>query len=563
MTRPLTDLSEKNPDKVYLFTVGGCGEFGMNLTVYAYRGHCYIVDCGLSFAEPFEIGIDAHIPNPEELEQIMGAPPTAYLITHGHEDHIGALPYFLSFWPAPVYIGPWALALVKEKLAQLRDTFDYSFHEVLAGQTIRTGNISVHWVHVPHSIPNCCSLLIEAGGNRVYHTGDFKLKGFLPVEADLDLDNLSRIRAQGEILAFVSDSTNASAKGECPNESTVVDSLTTILSKAGGVSFVTTFSSNLWRLKTVLQIACGLDKKVLIFGMGMRRCLEIAAKMNLLGEEIRALTDEDGIRRIARKDLIVMSSGCQGEHKSGLKRLIHGEVSYLGVQAQDQVIFSSRVIPGNEKAIAKLVSLCHQKGAAVITAREYPDIHVSGHAYAGDLEAVMSRLQPAYSIPVHGTFTQIRANQRLTTDPSRVVDVSNGQITALTKEGPELVASFDLSLLYIDSWSRQPMSYDTMRSRHKIGDSGLAIASGAVVGKTFQFDVEFVGLPFSGDDDAEEYEKKVVSGLKNLHRQLKGGKGLSAETFNEQARMMIRRILAERFVKKPVVISKIFLADEA
>lgn len=563
MTRPLTELSEKNPDKVFLFTVGGCGEFGMNLTIYAYRGHCYIVDCGLAFAEPYEIGIDAHIPNPEELEQIMGAPPTAYLITHGHEDHIGALPYFLAYWPAPVYIGPWALALVKEKLAQLRDNYNYDFHEVLAGQTIRTGNVSVHWVHVPHSIPHCCSLLIDADGQRVFHTGDFKLKGFLPFETDLDLDNLSRIRAQGEILAFVSDSTNASAPGECPHESVVISSLTKVIGESKGVSFVTTFSSNLWRLKTVLDIACQLNKKVFIMGMGMRRCLEIAAKLNLLGDEIRALTDEDGLRRLARKDLIVMSSGCQGEYKSGLKRLIHGEVSYLGVQADDRVIFSSRVIPGNEKAIAKLVSICHEKGALVVTAREYPDIHVSGHAYAGDLAAVMDRLKPNYAVPVHGTFTQIRANQKLTSDPGKVVDVRNGQITALSKDGPEVVSSFDLSLLFIDSWSRQPMTYDTMRSRHKIGDSGLAVVSGAIMGPKMKFEVEFIGLPFSGDDDAEDYELKVISGLKNLHRQMKGGKNLSTEGFNDQARMMIRRILSDRFVKKPVVISKIFLGDEA
>ncbi|MCX6127834.1 MAG: MBL fold metallo-hydrolase, partial [Proteobacteria bacterium] len=192
----------------------------MNLTIYACRGTCLIVDCGLSFAEPYEIGIDAHIPAWEDLEAILGCKPTAYLITHGHEDHLGALPYFLAHWAAPVYIGPWARELLKDKLRQMDDDIaHYEICEMQAGEKCQIGPVKVDWVHVPHSIPHCCSLVLDAGdGLKIYHTGDFKLKGFQPAEADLPLQQLASMAKSGAFLAMVADSTNALTPGHCPGE---------------------------------------------------------------------------------------------------------------------------------------------------------------------------------------------------------------------------------------------------------------------------------------------------------------------------------------------------------
>ncbi len=556
----LSKLSERDPNRIYMFTVGGCGEFGMNLTIYAHKGQTYVVDCGLSFAETYEIGVDARIPDISQLEGILGGPPTAYLITHGHEDHIGALPYFLERWPAPVYIGPWALELVKEKLLQLKNNKVYSFHEVRAGATIHLPEMKVHWVHVPHSIPFCCSLLLEGGEHRVFHTGDFKLNGFTPYEASLNLEGLKALSAKAPILAIVSDSTNASADGHCPSENIVRPALTEVLARAQGVSFVTTFSSNLWRLQTVLLIACELKKKVLVFGAGMRRSLEIAIRLKLLGEEVSCLVDEDGSRRVERKELIILCSGCQGEYKSGLKRIVFDEVAFMSAKEGDQVIFSSRVIPGNEKPLAKLMSMCAFKGIATITAKEFPGIHVSGHAYSEDLKSVMEALQARYTIPVHGTFMQLDANANLSVKPT--IDVANGQITAMNKDGVEIIAHHDLNLLFIDSWSRRPMTYDTMRERHKIGDSGLAIVSGYIQQDNLKIEIDFVGLPFDSDDDAEQIKGRLQNELRGLVRNLRSSHDFSFEAFNERSRLTVRRTLADRFIKKPVVISKVTIIGE-
>jgi len=562
MHNTLQAQSLQDPKRVYIFTVGGCGEFGMNLTLYVSQGVCLLVDCGLSFAEPFEIGVDAHIPAWEELESILGMKPTAYLITHGHEDHLGALPYFLARWPAPVYIGPWALELLKDKLLQLRDNSSYSLHEIKSGESCRVGHAKIDWIHVPHSIPHCSALAIDMGhGNRIFHTGDFKVRGFLPIDADLPLAHVAQEAKTSPFRVMVADSTNAGSPGECPSEDIVLPELKACFAAAQGFSYLTTFSSNLWRVKTVLRAAIETQKRVLVFGAGLRKSLEIAAKLKLLGDEAQALVDEDGASRLNRKDVIVLCTGCQGEYRSGLKRIINDEINHLQVKAEDQVIFSSRVIPGNEKAIFKLISLCHEKGTKVITAREKPGIHVSGHAYAGDLTRLIQAVNPQFYMPVHGTFTQIKTNQALAPRVEQVIASRNGRVIAVGADGFETFAEFDLPLLFIDSWSRLPMSYDNMRSRHKIGDSGMAICTGLLGPQQhMQIEVEFIGLPFADAADEEACEMQIIGSLHHLY-QAESRKEFSLVSFNEQARLMIRRRLSDRFMKKPVVISKIYAID--
>ncbi|RYZ59061.1 MAG: ribonuclease J [Proteobacteria bacterium] len=420
--------------------------------------------------------------------------------------------------------------------------------------------MNVHWVHVPHSIPFCCSLLLEGGDQRVFHTGDFKLNGFTPYEASLNLEALKELCIKKPVLAIVSDSTNASAQGHCPTENIVRPALTEVIAQAEGATFVTTFSSNLWRLQTVLLIACELKKKVLVFGAGMRRSMEIAQRLKMLGEEASCLVDEDGSKRVDRKDLIILCSGCQGEYKSGLKRIVHDEVAFMTAKEGDQVIFSSRVIPGNEKPLAKLMSMCAWKGIKTITAKEHPGIHVSGHAYSEDLRSLMEAVNARYTIPVHGTFMQLDANANLSVKPT--IEVMNGQITAMNQDGVEIVAQHDLNLLFIDSWSRRPMTYETMRERHKIGDSGLAIVTGYIQQDNLEIEIDFVGLPFDSDDDADQIKNRMLSELRGLVRNLRASNDFSFDAFNERSRLTVRRTLSERFIKKPVVISKVTIIGE-
>ncbi len=542
-----------------MIAIGGCGEFGMNMTAYAYKGTCVIVDCGLVFAETYEIGVDSHIPSPSALEEVLGGIPDAFLITHGHEDHIGALPYFLPFWNIPVHIGPWALELVKEKLLQRNDSFSYQFNSVTNGTKTRIGeHFQAEWIHVPHSIPHCSSLLISAENLHVFHTGDFKSRGFAPHEKDLDLKALGEISSKIPITLLVSDSTNALSPGHCQSESTTFEPLKKLIEQATGATFVTTFSSNLWRINTVLRVAKSLKKKIFVFGAGMRKAMDLGQKLNLLEETSSVLIDEQELQKTERKNLIVMISGCQGEYRSGMFRLVNEEISLLRLREGDQCIFSSRTIPGNEKSIAKIISKCHLMGAAVYTGKEAPGIHVSGHAHAEDLRDLWSTLKPRYYMPVHGTFTQITGNQSLVGEQD-FIPIANGQLLSVGSDGWELLAEFDLPKLFIDSWSKQTMDYETMRARHKIGDSGLAVATGIIDSRSIQLDFDFIGLPFQGDNDTAKVREILSRRITELHARLVLDGNVDQDNFNEKVRQIVRKFLTDRFIKKPVVLSRISL----
>ncbi len=558
----LKQLSADNPDALYVLTIGGCGEFGMNMTAYATKGYCILVDCGLVFSEPFEIGIDAHIPSPEGIESVLGGPPDAFLITHGHEDHLGALPFFLPRWNIPVYLGPWANELLKDKLSQRGDSYEYAIHLVHAGTTLNLGpSMKVEWIHVPHSIPHCCSLVISSDQQNIFHTGDFKLTGFGDIEPDLDISYLKHLRQKKPITALISDSTNSLSAGVCPSERTTFDPIRQLFSLAEGVTFLTTFSSNIWRIKTVLMAAQDQGKKVLVFGAGMRKALELGTRLNLLKGECSVLVDEQASQKCERKNLVVLISGCQGEYRSGMFRLVHDEISFLRLKEGDQVIFSSRTIPGNEKSIAKIMSLCHQRGAAVFSSKEKPGIHVSGHAHSEDLRTLWNALEPKFHVPVHGTFTQLAGNQALV-DESRVVPVANGTLIAFQKDSWKQVAEFDIERLYVDSWSRQLMNFETMRARHKIGDSGLAIVSGFIAKDRHELDIEFIGMPFQNELDQEKSRELLLKRMISLYEQTRSDANFSKSQLNEQARQLVRKFLTDRYVKKPVVFSKISLVGD-
>jgi ribonuclease J len=553
----LKEKSLENQDRVHVMAVGGCGEFGMNMTAYAYRGHCVIIDCGLVFAEPYEIGIDAHIPSPSALVDILGGIPDAFLITHGHEDHLGALPLFLPHWDIPVYLGPWALELLKEKLLQRNDTYGYQLHLVHNGAKISiNGLFQIDWVHVPHSIPYCSSLLITAGSIRVFHTGDFKTKGYLPYDADIDLSHISRLLKEGPIHLLVSDSTNAQSEGFCPSESSTFEPLKNLIQKSEGITFITTFSSNLWRINTILRAVKHLQKRALVFGAGMRKALDLGSKLNLLEDNGSVIMDEQELQKTERKNIVVIISGCQGEYRSGMFRLVADEINFMDLREGDQCIFSSRTIPGNEKSIAKIVSQCHERGATVYTNKDSPGIHVSGHAHAEDLLLLLKTLKPKFYMPVHGTFTQITANQSLATEPE-VIPIANGKVISLNAKEWKEIADFNIPRLFIDSWSRQAMDFETMRSRHKIGDSGLAIASGFMGLKRYEIEMDFIGLPFQGESDVSKVKELLVKKIVSLYEQSVQNSSVDKDIFNEQARQLIRKHLTDRFIKKPVVISRI------
>ena len=551
----------QDPDTLGLLFVGGCGEFGMNLTCYLYQKRLYLVDCGLAFADDHELGIEAHIPEIDELITAFGG-IRAYIITHGHEDHIGALPHFLSKWPAKVYCTPWSSKLLADKMARRgRPVLTESSLQVMrAGGQCSIDQMQIDWVGVPHSIPDCCSLIIKTAAGQLFHSGDFKLAHHPDYEAPFDPTPIKESAKQG-FLATIIDSTNAPSSGSCPSEETVQEGLEQTIKTAEGAVVFATFSSNLWRLKTVLQAASTLGRHVHIAGAGVSKTLEIATELGLFSGDTRLFIDAEQLKKTPRNKVLVLATGSQGEHRSALKRILAEEYAAFRFKAGDRLVLSSRTIPGNEKSVFKMISTCHKLGVEVISSRENPAIHVSGHAYAGDIQQILEYTNPRYHIPVHGTFTQMEANTRLGDPSATIVRVENGSLIRFQNGKITDQKLYDLNLRYIDSWSNQALDYETLRSRLKIGDSGLCLVSGyydSASGLVKKLDLECIGLnlpdPSPQRTWLEKQPKDLATWITNFLKQ----QSRNHEVLCEELRRHIRRQLAALFVKKPVVIVKLF-----
>lgn len=565
MTETLTSLESllRLPDSV-VGTVffGGCGEFGMNCTAYIYKKQTYIVDCGLMFSEAYHIGTDAVIPKLDTwLTQLGGV--KAYLMTHGHEDHIGALPHILDKWPAPVYTTPWTAALIRDKYSYRNKGCPVPIHEVLPRQKIQVGDMETEWVHVNHSIPQTNSLAMEFGGKvRIYHTGDFKYEPDSIYEPPMDLERIKQIGDKG-YHALVSDSTNAVTPGFSPGEAKVIPVIEKVFRESPKRIFFTTFASNLWRVRSVLEVCRKLKRRACLTGTGLKKVLRIAEELGLDNNYSDILIDEQDLKQNQQyDDLVVLATGCQGEHRSALARIVNDEHSFFKIGESDTVIFSSRAIPGNEKSIAKMVNECSARGARIISPRTHPDIHVSGHAYQEDIISVLKALRPATHIPVHGTFPHLNANRELTAAlPSAATqEVKSGTVLTISPKETKLKGEIELAFEYVDSWSQIPMSYETLRERWRIGDSGMAVLSGVVSWNSKEHwltppELYFVGMTLPASIDEKRFKGQILAEVNSIiDVEKKSPTTLHRESLSDKIRTAVRRKLTDVFVKKPVVL---------
>ena len=300
-------FKDLDPNKPYILFAGGCGEFGMNVTLYIFQEKLYVVDCGVAFAPDHEIGIDSHVPDLDEIFEYFGG-PSAYLITHGHEDHVGALPLVLENWPAPVYLTKWTHLIFKDRIEKFGSRIEPEVTVVAPGDVVKTKDIEVEWFHVPHSIPGCCSLVMKFDEFKIFHSGDFKMDPHPPIEKGPDLE---RLKAIAPMDVLITDSTNSQSAGMCPSENQVLEPLCDLIAKCPNMVVVTTFASNLWRLLTIVSIAKKLNKKLFFSGTSLFKTLDYATEMGYFDPDESLILDDDGMRTADRSNLIVVASGSQ------------------------------------------------------------------------------------------------------------------------------------------------------------------------------------------------------------------------------------------------------------
>ena len=543
--------SQDNPENLYIALIGGLGEFGMNSAALIYQSNLYFIDFGIQFASEHLIGIDAVYPCIDDLVQPFGK-VSAYIITHGHEDHIGALPFVLNRWPARVFSTKWTAMLLEHK-----GNFGKFVNIISGGDSVQIDGIKFTWIPVNHSIPMACGIEIETMHQRIFHSGDFKIdlsSKFEPTCAFNPRDN--------EFDLVMADSTNAGNKGWSGSEAQITTSIAKYLESESQV-VVATFSSNLWRILSFLEAAHQKGRKVLICGSGLHKTISIARQLDMIPRKLESVIIEDSnLQHTPREQLLIITTGCQGESQAALFRIISKTHKTISLRKGDLVILSSRIIPGNEVAVYKMISLCNKEGIKVISTKTHPKIHVSGHAHSEELVHLIEKMKTKALLPIHGTFTQLKQNEVLGSQSDiQTIDAQTGDIVVVERNGSVSIDNkFQLKQLYVDSWSRIPMEKNLIRQRHKIGDSGLVIATGVFNPKFARwnkaFKLKYIGTRLPDNTDLNAINEEL---LLQLEQNISCND--SEASINDFMERTIKRKMTEYLVKKPVVICNIYCPD--
>lgn len=427
--------------KLLFVPLGGVGEIGMNLALYGYGPEedrsWVIVDCGVTFPDGDLPGVDLVLPDIRFAIE-LGKALKGIVITHAHEDHYGAL---LSLWPflnVPVWMTPFTAGLLEAKANSERNAPKIPVNVYKAGERFNVGPFEIEAIHVTHSIPEPVSLIIRTPLGTVVHTGDWKLDEAPSLGKDTDRAAFKRIGDEG-VLALVCDSTNAMRDGVSPTESSVSESLAGLIAKAPGRVAITTFSSNVGRIRSIALAAEKAGRKVMLMGRSLRRVAEVADQIGYL-QGIEEFVEEDEFDSIDRKNMVIILTGSQGENRAALAKLARDEHPRVHLTAGDLVIYSSRTIPGNEKAIIDTQNLLIEQGIDILT-DENVLVHVSGHPRRAELQAMYEWVRPQVLVPVHGEAMHLSAQARLGAEQgiSQIAPIRNGDILRLAPGAAEII----------------------------------------------------------------------------------------------------------------------------
>jgi ribonuclease J len=471
---------------VKIIPLGGLNEIGKNLTVIEYQNDILIVDCGLGFPDDDMPGIDLVIPDYTYLEKnrdkIRGV-----VLTHGHEDHIGGLPYFLRKFNVPVYGTRLTLGLVEGKLKEAGLLRNAQLHVVKAGDTVSLGCMSVEFINVNHSIPDACALAIFTPAGTLVHTGDFKID-YTPILGEMiDLARFGELGKQG-VLALMSDSTNAERPGSTPSERRVGESLETLFKRAEGKRIIiATFSSNVHRVQQIIDTAARFGRKVVVSGRSMENVVAKASELGYLTLPRNTLVEIDQMRRIPDSQMVMVTTGSQGEPMSALSRMAAGDHRKVSVTPNDYIIISATPIPGNEKTVTKVINDLMRLGADVMYESSL-GIHVSGHAARDDIKAIIGLTRPQYFIPVHGEYKHLFKAADLAVDmgipETNTLVAEIGRVVEVSQKEIKMVSTVPSGSVMIDGLSVGDVGSVVLRDRRLLSEEGLIVVTAAISKKT-------------------------------------------------------------------------------
>ncbi len=467
-------MTKTNQSKLKIIPLGGLEQIGMNITVFEYEDSIIVVDCGLSFPADDMLGIDLVIPDitylKNNIDKVKG-----FIITHGHEDHIGALPYVLKEINIPIYATKLTIGIIDNKLKEHGLIRGTKRKVVRHGQSINLGCFRIEFIKTNHSIADASALAIYSPAGIVVHTGDFKVD-YTPLFGDaIDLQRFGEIGKKG-VLALMCDSTNAIRAGFTMSERTVAKTFDNLFEEHKNRRiFVATFASNVDRVQQIINTAYKFGRKVVVEGRSMVNIISIASELGYVSIPDKTLIEIEQLKNYPDEQTVIITTGSQGESMAALSRMASGVHKKITINPNDTIIFSSTPIPGNEKAVSKIVNELSRKGADVI----YQDAHVSGHACQEEIKLIYSLVHPKYAIPVHGEFRHLKAQGKLAVDlgipKDNIFILTSGDVLEMDQESAKVVDKVPAGAVFVDGLGVGDVGNIVLRDRQHLAEDGIII----------------------------------------------------------------------------------------
>ena len=512
--------------KLKIIPLGGLGEIGKNLTVYEYGQDILVVDCGLGFPDEELYGIDAVIPDITYLKQnkdrIRGI-----VITHGHEDHIGALPYVMRELDVPIYATSLTAGIIELKLEEFDLLYNTQIFTKKAGDRFKLGCFEVEMIHVNHSIADSVALAIKTPIGTVIHTGDFKID-VTPIQGEMiDLARLGQLGKQG-VLALLSDSTNVERPGHTDSERKVAEKFDELFKGCEKRIIVTTFASNVQRIQQIVNVAAKYKRKVAVTGRSMENMIKVARELGYMDIPEGVLVELNQIKGQPKDRTVIISTGSQGESMSALYRMAFSEHKQINIDAGDRIITSASAIPGNETTVSKVIDELFHKGAEVIYDR-HTDLHVSGHASQEDQKMMLALTKPKFFIPVHGEYRMLCKHAELGrimgVEPNNIVIAENGSVIELSRKSIKSVDIVPAGRVFVDGSGVGDVGSIVLRDRKHLAQDGMIVVVLALSGEDSSLisGPEIVTRGFiyekESEDLIEEMKRVIFESLESCRHQ--------------------------------------------
>ncbi|MBU3220227.1 ribonuclease J [Clostridium algidicarnis] len=544
-------------NSVKVIPLGGLGEIGKNITAIEYKDEIMVIDCGVSFPDEDMYGVDLVIPDVKYLvdnsDKVKGI-----FLTHGHEDHIGALPYILKQINVPVYGTNLTLGIVKNKLKEHNILSDCDLHVVEAGDIVELQNLKVEFIRNTHSIADSCCIAVHTPVGVIFHTGDFKID-FTPIDGlVMDLERISTLGKQG-VLLLLADSTNVERAGHTISEKAIGDTLTRILSNAKGRVIVATFASNIHRMQQIVNASIKFGRKVAFSGRSMENISELAMELGYLHIPEGQVITLDQMKKYPNEQVTIITTGSQGEPMAALTRIAFGTHRKIEIEPKDLFIISASPIPGNVKMINKVINQLFKKGAGVIY-EDLEEVHVSGHAYRDELKLIHALIRPKYFMPVHGEYRHLRHHTKLAQglgmDEKNTFILETGEVLEVSKKEAKISGKVHTGSVFVDGLGVGDVGNVVLRDRKYLSQDGMLTIVVTIEKESFSIiagpDIITRGFVYVKESDALINEAKEIA-----RRELENcldNKVVEWYILKVNMKKAVEKFLYEKTKRRPIIL---------